>query len=188
MTGISGASNETVCSMDCDCTYDPHHLANLLPLLEDGVDLVTASPYHPDGKVKNVPNWRLFLSKGLSAIYRQFLKENLHTYTSCFRVYRKSAIEQLELKEHGFLGVAELLAKLSLTGSRIVEVPATLEVRIFGESKMKTYRTIIGHLGLLSRMTLSRLFKTSHKMKTANDDKQKLSDSGESTNQPSVAV
>ena len=188
LTGIHGASNETVCSMDCDCTYDPHHLANLLPFLEDDVDLVTASPYHPEGNVKNVPNWRLFLSKGLSAIYRQFLKEDLHTYTSCFRVYRKSAVEQLDLKENGFLGVAELLAKLSLSGSRIVEVPATLEVRIFGESKMKTYRTIIGHLGLLARMTHSRLFQPSPKGKAANDDKQKLSELGESTNQHSTAV
>ena len=150
--------------MDCDCTYDPHQLAELLPLLTDDVDLVTASPYHPDGHVKNVPGWRLFLSKGLSAIYRRLLDVDLHTYTNCLRVYRKSAIEKLTLEENGFLGVAELLAKLSLSGSRVVEQPATLEVRIFGESKMKTYRTTLGHLGLLARMFGNRQPKPSQKV------------------------
>ena len=46
LTGIEAATTEIVCSIDCDCTYDPHQLADLIPLLTGGVDLVTASPYH----------------------------------------------------------------------------------------------------------------------------------------------
>ena len=152
LTGIKTATHETVCSMDCDCSYDPLELRHMLPLLTDDVDLVTASPYHPEGTVKNVPGWRLLLSKGLSTIYRCVLPQKLHTWTSCFRVYRRSAIEPLVLKENGFLGTAELVARLSLNGGKIVEHPATLEVRIFGESKMKTVRTIIDHLKLIRRL------------------------------------
>ena len=47
-------------------------------------------------------------------------------------------IIDLPLEENGFLGTAELAAQLSLHGRRIVEHPATLEVRLFGFSKMKT--------------------------------------------------
>ena len=65
LTGIQAADTDVVCSIDCDCTYDPLQLASLIPLLEDGVDMVTASPYHPAGEVRNVPGWRLFLSKSL---------------------------------------------------------------------------------------------------------------------------
>ena len=160
LTGIEAAETDIVCSMDCDCSYDPLELKNMLPLLTDGVDLVTASPYHPAGRVKNVPSWRLGLSKGLSILYRSFLPQKLHTWTSCFRVYRRSAIVGLPLVETGFLGTAELAAQLSLNGSRIVEHPATLSVRIFGESKMKTCRTIRGHLRLLARLFLSRWRRT----------------------------
>ena len=145
--------------MDCDCSYDPLELKNMLPLLIDGVDLVTASPYHPAGRVKNVPSWRLGLSNGLSILYRSFLPQKLHTWTSCFRVYRRSAVVGLPLTEGGFLGTAELAAQLSLKGSRIVKHPATLSVRIFGESKMKTCRTIRGHLRLLARLFRQRLLK-----------------------------
>lgn len=156
LTGIKHAETEVVCSMDCDCSYDPIELKHMIPLMTDGIDLVTASPYHPQGRVKNVPGWRLLLSKGLSQLYRWVLPQRLHTWTSCFRVYRKSVVEQLELHETGFLGTAELVAQLSLRGHRIVEHPATLEVRIFGESKMKTMRTIRGHLRLIGRFLKQR--------------------------------
>lgn len=156
LTGIKHAETEIVCSMDCDCSYDPVELKHMIPLLTEGVDLVTASPYHPKGRVKNVPGWRLLLSKGLSQLYRLVLPQRLHTWTSCFRVYRKPVIEQLDLRENGFLGTAEVVAQLSLRGSKIVEHPATLEVRIFGESKMKTMRTIRGHLRLIARFVKER--------------------------------
>ncbi|HEV7704593.1 MAG TPA: DUF3473 domain-containing protein, partial [Gemmatimonadaceae bacterium] len=55
MTGIRASETEVVCSMDCDCTYDPHELGPMVALLTPGIDMVTASPYHKNGKVLNVP-------------------------------------------------------------------------------------------------------------------------------------
>lgn len=157
MTGIRAADTEIVCSMDCDCTYDPLELGNMIPKLTPGVDLVTASPYHPLGAVRNVPAWRLVLSKGASWLYRRVLRQKLHTYTSCFRVYRKSAVAKLDVKNGRFLGVAELAGRLDLAGGVIVEHPATLEVRMLGRSKIKTVRTVIGHLGLMAKLMAARL-------------------------------
>jgi hypothetical protein len=128
----------------------------MIPLLKDS-DLVTASPYHRAGGVRNVPGWRLFLSKGASWLYRRALRSKLDTYTSCFRVYRRSAVVDLPVGETGFLGIAEMLGRLDLTGGRIVEYPAVLEVRLFGFSKMKTARTVVGHLRLLARLVRIRL-------------------------------
>lgn len=156
LTGIRHARTEIVCSMDADCTYDPHELAKMIPLLEPGVDMVTASPYHPAGGVRNVPGWRLVLSKGASWLYRRVLHQKLNTYTSCFRVYRRSTVEGLSIRETGFLGVAELLGMLDLHGGKIVEYPAVLEVRVMGRSKMKTLRTIFGHLRLMRRLLWTR--------------------------------
>jgi glycosyltransferase involved in cell wall biosynthesis len=167
LTGLRAARAEIVCSMDCDCTYDPHELKNMLPLLTGDVDLVTASPYHREGGVRNVPDWRLFLSKGASWLYRRALRSKLATYTSCFRVYRRSAVVDLPLEEKGFLGVAEMLGRLDLAGGKIVEYPAVLEVRLFGISKMKTARTIAGHLKLLSRLSRIRLFGKTETIQTS---------------------
>lgn len=157
MTGIKAADTEIVCSIDADCSYDPHELAGMIPLLTDDVDLVTASPYHPDGGVLNVAGWRLFLSRSLSGIYRHVLHNRLHTYTSCFRVYRRSAAVRIPINERGFLGVAEFIGRLDLSGSKIVEYPTTLEVRILGRSKMKVLKTIAGQLGLLRKLVAIRM-------------------------------
>ncbi len=167
MTGITASPNEIVCSMDCDCTYDPHELVKMLPLLTENVDLVTASPYHKLGGVRNVPNWRLFLSKGASWLYRRTLKAKLSTYTSCFRVYRRSSVVDLPIEEKGFLGVAEMLGRIDLNGGKIVEYPAVLEVRLFGFSKMKTARTIFGHLKLLSKLSKMRVFGKTETIETS---------------------
>ena len=148
LTGIRNAETETVASIDCDCSYDPNDLEKMIPMLASA-DMVTASPYHPEGKVFNVPPWRLFLSRTLSRMYSSVLKSTIHTYTSCFRVYRKRAVESLPVRQGGFLGIAEMLIRLRLAGGRIVEFPTTLEARLFGESKMKILRTIRRHLGLL---------------------------------------
>ena len=156
LTGLREAPTEIVASIDCDCSYDPNDLEAMIPMIET-CDLVTASPYHPQGHVFNVPPWRLFLSRTLSRLYSAVLSTSLSTYTSCFRVYRKSAVEGLVVRHGGFLGVAEILIRLRLAGGRIAEYPTTLESRLFGESKMKIARTIGSHLGLLRELLGLRL-------------------------------
>ncbi len=156
LTGINAAKTDVVASMDCDCSYDPLELQHMLPLMTKNVAMVTASPYHRDGKVSNVPRWRLVLSHTLSMMYRRLLKQKLSTWTSCFRIYRRLQVIDLPLHENGFLGTAELAAQLSLHGRTIVEHPATLEVRLFGFSKMKTVRTIFSHLRLLSKVFVDK--------------------------------
>ncbi len=156
LTGIRHATTDIVCSIDCDCSYDPHELVQMIPLLTDEVDLVTASPYHPQGRVTSVRPWRLALSRGASWLYRQVLHHNLATYTSCFRVYRRSRVVDLQLDEFGYLGVAETLGRLDLQGASIREFPTTLHVRILGHSKMKIARTVLGHLRNLWKLRRMR--------------------------------
>ncbi len=174
MTGIKAATTEIICSMDCDCTYDPHELINMIPLLTDDIDMVTASPYHKKGGVRNVPEWRLFLSKGASWLYRRALSAKLSTYTSCFRIYRRNSVINLDIREKGFLGVAEMLGKLDIAGGKIIEYPAILDVRLFGISKMKTVSTIFGHLKLLSHLSNKRLFQKNEPTKTSLTKDKKI--------------
>ena len=152
LTGIARSRTEIVCAIDCDGTYDPLQLRKMISMLTPGVDLVTASPYHPDGRVMNLTAGRLILSKGLSIIYRFFHRHRLYTYTSCFRVYRRSAVADMELCNPRFVGITEILSRLDRQGRRIVECPAVMEVRLLGNSKMRIFKTIWGHLVLMSQL------------------------------------
>jgi glycosyltransferase involved in cell wall biosynthesis len=159
MTGIAHADSEIVASMDFDCSYNPVQFGAMLPLLKEEVDMVTASPYHPEGTVRSIPAWRLGLSKAASRLYGYVIKPKLHTYTSCFRVYRRTSVIGLDIRNSGFVGVAELVVRLDQRGGQIVECPATLDVRQFGQSKMNVFRAACGHLRLLSQAAVSRLLR-----------------------------
>lgn len=154
-SGILAASHEIVVSIDSDCTYDPLGLDRLVEvLLQDhtaAVALVTASPYHPQGDVVGVPAWRLSLSKVASQLYRLRTGLPLHTFTSCFRAYRRSRFLGMQLSQGGFVGVAEMLCEAAAQGGLIAEVPATLHTRRVGYSKLRTLPVIRGHLAYLRR-------------------------------------
>ena len=156
MTGIDAAETEVVAVIDSDCSYDPALIEEMLPLLEPDVALVTASPYHPRGGVEGVPRWRLVLSRGASWLYRRLLRNKLATYTSCFRVGRRSALRAVELRHEGYIGVVEMLARLDLEGWRIVEHPVVLEARLLGQSKIRIVRVIAGHLRFAGEILITR--------------------------------
>jgi glycosyltransferase involved in cell wall biosynthesis len=156
-TGIAEAKTPIVASIDADCTYEPVQLVALLARLDDDVDMVVASPYHPLGEVVGVPAWRVAISKLASRLYRLVLRNQLHTYTSCFRVYRRSSVVNLPQARGGFVGVVEMLWELDRRGGTIVECPAVLTVRKAGQSKMRILATALGHLRLLAAAAWQRL-------------------------------
>lgn len=158
LTGIESASNELIASLDADCTYDPLQINSLVELMVDDVAMVTASPYHPEGSVEGIPGWRLVLSKSASTCYAILLGTSLHTYTSCFRVYRRSFIRNLEIRERGFVGVAELLWQVQKNGGKIVEAPARLTSRRVGFSKLRTIPVMFSHFKLMNRILFHRFF------------------------------
>lgn len=155
-TGLAHSTGEIICTTDSDCSYDPQQLLPLLSLMDEDVHIVTASPYHPKGGVKNAPAWRLFLSKGLSQIYRVVLSEKLYTYTSMFRVYRREVLETIPITHPGFLGLVQILAEAVLRGYKVVEYPAELRGRVFGQSKLRITKVIWSHLKYISKLIVRR--------------------------------
>lgn len=158
-TGFQNCQTEWTAVIDSDCTYDPMLLIDLLEhALQQGQDVVTASPYHPQGSVGNVPAWRIAISKIASKLYRWPMRNKLSCYTCCVRVYRTSLLKDLEIHSTGFVGVTELLWRLDRAGAKIGEFPATLKPRTTGVSKMRTLRTTLRHFRLLGTIAIERLF------------------------------
>jgi dolichol-phosphate mannosyltransferase len=155
-TGFGVCSGSIVCTIDADCSYGPENLQRLVAALRmQHGDIAVASPYHPDGTVEGVPQWRLVLSRGCSALYGLIAPVRLYTYTSVFRAYRAEVVESVSFEEDGFVSASEILIRAAEAGFQIIEVPMTLHSRKIGHSKMKIARTIRGHLRLIGS-TLAR--------------------------------
>src|SRR5581483_625099 len=151
-SGLAAAQGEVLLTTDCDGSYRFAELPALLARLTPAVDLVTASPYHPQGAVAGVPAHRLLFSRAASACYRLLVGGGLHTYTALCRAYRRELVQQVPIPSDGYLGLNELLVGALLAGYRVAEYPCLLHGRSQGASKTKLLRTTRAHLGLLLRL------------------------------------
>ncbi len=156
-TGFAAASGEVIVTTDSDGTYKFTEIPALLARLTPEVDIVTASPYHPDGGVAGVPGYRLMFSRGASLLYRLLVNWQVHTYTALFRAYRRSVAEQVTFASNGFLAGTELMVKAILMGYRVAEYPTVLYSRVHGVSKAKLARTTVAHLKFQARILWHRL-------------------------------
>jgi len=152
-------TGDVVCTLDADCTYDPSNIAGMLATLEQsGADVVTASPYHPDGGVEKVQGWRLAMSRGASRLYAALVPQKLYCYTSMFRVYRREWYRPALISKEQFTGVTEILVRSILEGATVAEYPVVLRRRAHGESKMKVGRATWGHLRLMGSLLVGSKF------------------------------
>ena len=156
-TGFMTASGEVIVTADSDGSYKFSEIPALLSHLNPEVDIVTASPYHPDGEVLGVPTYRLILSRGSSLIYRLLVDWRIRTYTCLFRAYRREMIDDVPFDCDDFQAVTEILVKGMLLGYRVAEYPAVLHKRSLGASKVKLGKTIIDHLRFQVLVLLHRL-------------------------------
>ncbi len=118
----------------------------MLALLKPGIDIVTASPYHPAGGVDGDgrPTGLLF-SKGASFLYRAARPAPAHLYGDVSGLSRRG--DQAHLHQiDGFLMVTELLVGALLEGYKVAEFPATLRVRRYGQSKARVWQITRSHL------------------------------------------
>jgi dolichol-phosphate mannosyltransferase len=175
-TGLAASTGAVVVTTDSDATYGFGEIPALLARLAPGIDIVTASPYHPDGGVDNVPAYRLILSRGSSFLYRALVDWRVHTYTALFRCYRREVIDSVSFASDGFLAGTELLVKAMRRGYRVAEHPTVLHSRVAGVSKAKVARTISAHLRFQGRVALDRL----HISPLDSDKPARVGHSGES--------
>jgi dolichol-phosphate mannosyltransferase len=145
-TGFFAAGGDIIVTIDSDGSYAYSEIPSLLARMGPGVDIVTASPYHPLGGVVGVSSARLLLSRGCSLIYRLLVDRRVWTYTSIFRAYRRAVASHVSFGNEGHQAVAEMLVRGILLGCRVVEHPTVLNRRAFGSSKAKILATVRAHM------------------------------------------
>jgi len=125
--------------IDADGSHDPAELPAMLALAEDGADLVIGSRWVPGGAVRNWPWFRKAISRAGNTYSRVVLRSRIQDITAGFRVFRVSALRDLDLSQiasQGYCFQVELAWRLERTGHRIAEHPITFVERATGRSKM----------------------------------------------------
>lgn len=151
--GFQKARGEWVATLDADLTFRPERLKDMLAAARaQNADLVAGSPYLRKGDLGQVPWVRALPSLMLNALYRGVFGMRLTSFTPVFRLYRAAKLNELELTAEGFEINAEIAARALLDGWRVAEVPAALETRVAGVSKLRRWRELSRHARLIARL------------------------------------
>jgi dolichol-phosphate mannosyltransferase len=132
------AGYDVVGEMDADGSHQPEQLHLLLDALHDA-DLVIGSRWVPGGSVVNWPMRRELLSRGGNLYVRMLLGVAVRDATAGFRLFRRSALEAIDLasvESTGYVFQTDMVTRCLREGLRVREVPIEFIERVRGDSKM----------------------------------------------------
>lgn len=141
VTGIKMLKNscDVIVTMDGDLSHSPRYLAEMLPAMSKGSDLVIGSRYVAGGGISGWSTWRLLLSR-LGSLYAQIiLTTPIKDFTGGYNMYRSAIFDTLDLstiQAEGYMFQIEMKYRISKLGFQIIEIPIIFTDRIAGESKI----------------------------------------------------
>ena len=146
------AGYDVIGEMDADGSHQPEQLHLLLDALRDA-DLVIGSRWVPGGSVVNWPRRRELLSRGGNLYVRLLLGVGVHDATAGFRLFRRTALEAIDLdavESTGYVFQTDMVVRCLRAGLRVREVPIEFVERVRGDSKMS------GHVATESLRRITR--------------------------------
>lgn len=152
-------AGEAVVTYDADRAYPLADAAKLLAALESGADVATATPFGAGAAFEEDAPRRRFFTVAASLAYRLRLcgrARGVRCFTCGFRAWRRDWFLRCLPSRDGFPATAEMLLSALRAGARPAVLPSTLRKREAGVSKMRVWRAVRGHLGLLLRGPRSR--------------------------------
>lgn len=132
LSGFKSAHGDYIITMDADFSHPPKFINELWDKRLES-DIVIASRYIWGGTAK-MSSWRYGLSRILNLVFSRGLSLHVKDMSSGFRLYKKSAIENLSLVSRDFNILQEILVRSYAQGQVINEIPFDYMPRRDGKS------------------------------------------------------
>ena len=135
-TGLKKITGDFVAIQDADLEYNPKDLKKLLvPLINNDADVVLGSRFLTDGIHRVLYFWHYIGNRFLTLLSNLFTNLNISDMETCYKVFRRQILEEIELKENRFGFEPEIVAKISHRNLRIYETGISYYGRTYEEGK-----------------------------------------------------
>lgn len=154
-TGFQHATGDVVVVQDADLEYDPRDILPLLkPILNGEADVVYGSRFL--GDEPQDPSLLHRLGNGfLTSASNWFTGLRITDMETCYKAFRREAIQSFEIAQNRFGFEPEVTAKLARRGFRIEEAPITYKARGYDEGKKIGVKDLFNALYCIVRYGLA---------------------------------
>ncbi len=135
-TGFRAATGSYVVMMDADGSMSPGEIPHYLHFLDHGYDFVKGSRFMAGGGSQDLTPVRALGNRALLALVNQLYDARLTDLCYGFCAFRRSFLDELDLRSTGFEIEAEMIAHALRSGLRVAEVPSLELPRRNGRSHL----------------------------------------------------
>jgi dolichol-phosphate mannosyltransferase len=135
-TGFQKVTGDFVAIQDADLEYEPMELKRLLiPLVNSDADVVIGSRFLSPGFHRVLYFWHYLGNRFLTLLSNMFTDLNLTDIETCYKVFRREIIQNIDIKEDRFGFEPEIVAKIANLRLRIYEIGISYRGRTYDEGK-----------------------------------------------------